>query len=93
MLEAKGVSTAVVSMPITELFDEQPQEYKDKVLGNGMRVSIEAASTYGWHKYTGPDGMNFGIDSFGVSSNITDAYNHFGLTAEIMAPKIEAALK
>lgn len=58
-----------------------------------MRVSLEAASTYGWHKYTGSDGMNFGIDSFGVSSNINDAYNHFGLTATQIAPKIEKELK
>ena len=51
-----------------------------------MRVSIEAASTYGWHKYTGDNGMNFGIDTFGVSSNINDAYEYFGLTAYKIAP-------
>jgi len=92
-LEAAGIPTAVVSMPITELFDEQSKEYKDKTLGDGLRVSIEAASTYGWHKYTGQDGLNFGIDTFGVSSNITDAYEYFGLTADKMAPKIQEALK
>lgn len=54
-----------------------------------MRVSIEALTTYGWHKYTGTDGMNFGIDSFGVSANINDAYEHFGLTAEKIAPAIK----
>ena len=93
MLEAKGIPTAVVSMPVTELFDQQPKEYQEEVLGKGMRVSIEALTTYGWHKYTGPSGMNFGIDTFGVSSNITDAYNYFGLTKEIMAPKIEKKKK
>ena len=47
-LEEAGVPTNVVSMPITELFDKQPQEYKDKVLGKGLRVSVEAATTLGW---------------------------------------------
>ena len=47
-LEEAGHPTAVVSMPITELFDKQSQEYKDQTLGDGMRVSIEAASTFGW---------------------------------------------
>ena len=81
-LEAAGIPTAVVSMPITELFDEQSKEYKDKTLGDGLRVSIEAGSTFGWQKYTGFDGLNFGIDEFGVSSKTADAFKHFGLTAE-----------
>jgi len=95
MLEAKGVSTAVVSMPITELFDEQPQEYKDKVLGKGMRVSIEAASSYGWSEYTGPRGKNFGLVEmgyFGVVANIHDGYSNFGLRADLMAYEIEEGL-
>lgn len=92
-LEEAGVPTAVVSMPITELFDQQSTEYKEETLGDGLRVSIEAASTYGWHKYTGDKGLNFGIDTFGVSSNIKDAYEYFGLTADKMAPKIQEALK
>ena len=92
-LEEAGHPTAVVSMPITELFDQQSQEYKDQTLGDGMRVSIEAASTFGWQKYTGDTGMNIGIDTFGVSANIKDAYSHFGLTADAMAPKIIEALK
>jgi len=58
-----------------------------------MRVSLEAASILGWHKYTGADGMNFGIDSFGVSCKMDDAYNHFGLTPAQIAPKIEEELK
>ena len=90
-LESEGISTAVVSMPCTELFDQQPKEYQEKTLGSGLRVSIEALTTYGWHKYTGSNGLNFGIDSFGVSSNIKDAYEHFGLTCAKIAPQIKAA--
>lgn len=93
LLEANGIPTAVVSMPITELFDQQSKEYKQSVLGKGMRVSIEAGATYGWHKYTGYDGMNFGIDTFGSSAKNTDAYIHFGFVAEKIAPQIEEGLK
>lgn len=91
-LEENKIPTAVVSMPCTELFDKQSKEYQDQTLGDGLRVSIEALTTYGWHKYTGPDGLNFGIDTFGVSSNIKDAYEHFGLTAAKIAPQIKEAV-
>jgi len=69
-------------MPITEIFDKQPKEYIRETLGDELRVSIEAGSTFGWQKYTGFDGLNFGIDEFGVSSKTADAFKHFGLTAE-----------
>ena len=82
----------MVSMPCTELFDNQPASYREEVLGNGLRVSIEAASTYGWAKYTGMDGLSLGIDSFGASGPAPDVYKHFGLTAESIAAKVKNKL-
>jgi transketolase len=55
-------------------------------------VSIEAGTTLGWERFTGHDGLNFGIDSFGASAPAPDLYKHFGLTPDAIAPKILAAL-
>lgn len=89
-LEAKGVGAEVVSMPCTELFDEQSDEYKSELLGESgiLRVSIEAGTTFGWERYTGLDGLRFGIDSFGASAPINDLFEHFGLTADAITPQI-----
>ncbi|GAB5488357.1 MAG: transketolase [Parasphingorhabdus sp.] len=89
-LEAQGTGTDVVSMPCAELFDAQTDAYKNGLLGGAdiLRVSIEAGTTFGWERYTGLNGLNFGIDSFGASAPINDLYDHFGLTAEKITPQI-----
>lgn len=89
-LEAQGIGAEVISMPCTELFDAQTSSYKKELLGDDkvLRVSIEAGTTFGWERYTGTDGMNFGINSFGASAPINDLYDHFGLTAEKITPQI-----
>ncbi len=89
-LEASGVGADVVSMPCAELFDAQSVEYRNDLLGSAdiLRVSIEAGTTIGWERYTGLDGMRFGIDSFGASAPIADLYAHFGLTADAITPQI-----
>eukprot|EP00889_Picochlorum_renovo_P004612 jgi/Picre1/31642/NNA_006993.t1 len=57
-LEAEGKKVRVVSMPCWELFEEQPQSYKDSVLTPGVaKVSVEAGSTFGWQKYVGEKGL------------------------------------
>ncbi len=93
-LEANGVGADVVSMPCTELFDAQSDDYKSKLLGESgtLRVSIEAGTTFGWERYTGLDGLRFGIDSFGASAPINDLFEHFGLTAKAITPQIMAKL-
>ena len=58
-LKTKNIKARVVSMPSIDLFDQQSEAYKHEVLGVGLRDSIEAASTYGWHKYVGNDGVSF----------------------------------
>ena len=82
-LQAKGVPTAVVSMPCWELFDAQAPAYRKKVLGDGtVKVAIEAALRFGWDKYIGPEGGFVGMTGFGASAPAPDLYKHFGITAE-----------
>jgi transketolase len=92
-LEDAGIGTDVVSMVCTELFDEQDAAYRADLLPHeALIVSIEAASTFGWQRYTGREGLTIGIDSFGASAPIADLYAHFGLTAEAIVPKIQNKL-
>lgn len=92
-LEAAGQGADVVSMVCTELFDEQSAAYRDEILSrDALIVSIEAGSTFGWERYTGRDGLRFGIDSFGASAPIEALYPHFGLTSEAITPQILARL-
>lgn len=92
-LEAEGTPTRVVSMPCTELFDQQDVGYRHSVLPAGVLTgSIEAASTFGWQRYTGIDGVNIGIDTFGASAPASDLYKHFGITAEALVAAVKAKL-
>ena len=75
-------------MPCTEIFDKQQPSYKKKVLSTKNIVVIEAASSFGWHKYVNENGFVFCIDSFGESGNAEDLYNHFGLNSDIIYKKI-----
>lgn len=93
LLKEKGIESAVVSMPCSRLFDNQSDDYREFVLNRqSLRVSIEAASPLGWEKYVGEDGMIFGLNHFGASAPYKELYRHFGLTAEVIAQKIEAKL-
>ena len=92
-LEGRGIGTDVVSMPCTERFDAQPEEYRDDILPDVsnreiLRVSIEAGSTIGWERYTGLHGLRIGIDRFGVSAPAKDAYAFFGLTPDAITERV-----
>jgi transketolase len=91
-LQAAGIGTAVVSMVCTALFDQQPDAYRAQVLGGELRVSVEAASTYGWVKYVGARGVSIGIDSFGASAPAPALYKHFGITAEAVVQAVKQRL-
>ncbi|RIA46630.1 transketolase [Hephaestia caeni] len=93
-LEAEGIGADVVSMPCTSRFDAQPDDYRADILPGGvLRVSIEAGTTFGWERYTGLEGMRFGIDRFGASAPASALYDYFGLTAEKITPKVIARVK
>jgi transketolase len=83
-LKAEGIKARVVSMPSWELFDDQPQEYRDRVLPPAVtaRVSVEQASTFGWAKYVGTTGRSIGMRSFGASAPLKDLMQKFGFSVE-----------
>ncbi|MBX4263198.1 transketolase [Clostridium estertheticum] len=81
-LKKKGIDARVVSMPSFELFDRQSKEYKEKILPGNVRarVAVEAASSFGWHKYVGLDGAVISIDHFGASGKAEVLFEEFGFT-------------
>ena len=83
-LAAEGVGVRVVSMPCTELFDRQPQEYRDEVLPPTVkaRVAIEQASTLGWDRYVGDGGAVVGMHTFGASAPLKMLVKKFGFTPD-----------
>lgn len=94
ILEKEGIKAQVVSMMCQEIFDQQDQEYKDSVIPKDVekRVSIECLSTYGWQKYTGLNGLNIGIDEFGMSAPGNKIMEHFGFTTDKIVEKIKKYL-
>ncbi|MBQ7568787.1 transketolase, partial [bacterium] len=93
-LEAEGIATRVVSMPSWELFDKQSPDYRESVLPEAVkaRVSIEAASTFGWMRWVGEKGTAIGLDRFGASAPYETLYEKFGLTAENVIAKAKELL-
>jgi transketolase len=79
-LKANGIKARVISMPSWELFERQPQEYRDKILPPAItaRVAVEEASTFGWERYTGFDGAILGLHTFGMSAPLQAVAQHFG---------------
>ena len=93
-LEAAGQGADVISMPGWEYFDAQDAAYRADILPeNTLKVSIEAGVTLGWQRYTGLDGLNIGIDSFGASAPAEALYDHFGFSVDTIFEKIQAKLK
>ncbi len=83
-LEADGVATRLISLPCWELFDAQPEDHREALLGGPgtVRVAIEAAASLGWERYIGRDGIFIGMSGFGASAPAEDLYGHFGITAD-----------
>ncbi len=81
-LAAEGISTRVVSMPSSNVFDRQPEAYQDMVLPLSLpTVAVEAAHPDFWRKYVGRTGVVVGIATFGESAPAKDLYQHFGITS------------
>ena len=84
ILATEGKAVRVVSMPSMELYNEQSDEYKESILPSAVkkRVSVEAGSTFGWHKYVGSEGAVIGMDTFGASAPGPIVYEKFGFTVD-----------
>jgi len=87
LLQERGVSARVVSLPSWELFGEQSVEYRNQVLPVTVweRVSIEAGTTLGWERYVGLEGVAIGLSRFGASAPGPVVYKHLGLTVQRVA--------
>ncbi len=94
-LTAEGIKARVVSMPSTELFEEQPEEYREQVLPRSVigRVAVEMAATTGWDRYTGIGGAIVGMHSFGMSAPGAAVIQQFGFTPEHVADEARKQAK
>jgi transketolase len=93
-LHEQGKKVRIVSMPSTELFDAQPEDYRESVLPASCiaRVAIEAGATLGWYKYVGLQGRVVGIDRFGASAPYKEIYEKLGVTAEHLVSEVMAVI-
>jgi transketolase len=86
-LVVQGVRSRVVSMPSWDIFEQQPQEYRDSVLPAGVkaRIAIEQASTFGWERYVGVGGRVVGMHTFGASAPLKELQKEFGFEPDRVA--------
>ncbi|HET9013931.1 MAG TPA: transketolase [Gemmatimonadaceae bacterium] len=93
-LARDGIACRVIAMPSWELFDQQPQAYRDALLPPGVRarVSIEAASPFGWERYVGRDGVVIGVDRFGASAPGPVVMREYGFTAGHVVAEVKRLL-
>ena len=92
-LATESIYSKVISMPCQELFDQQSKDYKNKILTETeLVVSIEASETDYWKKYTGTNGLNFGIDDFGKSAPYKEIYDYFKLNSGSIIKEIKERL-
>jgi transketolase len=91
-LKEKSIHARVVSMPSWELFEKQDAAYKETVFPKAIRkrLSVEAASTFGWLKYTTEDGKSLGLNHFGESAPAEDLFKEFGFTVENIISLVES---
>jgi transketolase len=79
-------------MPCWELFEAEPREYSDRVLGAAPRVAVEAAVGFGWDRWIGPRGAFVGMRCFGASAPGEALFPYFGITAEKVAEAARSLL-
>ena len=99
ILEAEGIGTRVVSMPCWEIFEEQDEAYRRRVLPAGpVRVAVEAGIRFGWDRWLYGErgkrekGEFVGMHGFGASAPAKELYAHFGITAQAVADKVKGML-
>ncbi|MGB7213168.1 MAG: transketolase [Gemmatimonadales bacterium] len=93
-LTGAGTPTRAVSFPCWEVFEAQPQEYQDSVLPPAVtaRVSVEAASTFGWSRFIGSYGVAIGLDHFGASAPAETLFHEFGITTDHVVAAVRQSL-
>lgn len=91
-LEKRSKSVRVISMPCVEIFEAQSDSYRQSVIGGhlGKRVSIEAATSFGWHKWIGPEGIAISIETFGESAPLSDLQAEFGFNVDAILNRLLA---
>jgi transketolase len=94
-LQTQEIRARVVSMPSWELFDEQPQDYRDHVLLPSLdaRLAVEAGVSQGWHRYVGDHGDVLSVERFGASAPGDVMMRRYGFTAENVCQKILTLLR
>jgi transketolase len=94
-LQREGVAVRVVSMPSWELFDAQPQDYRDRVLPPNIRarLAVEAASPQGWHRHVGDGGDVIAIDRFGASAPGDEVLARYGFSVDEVCRRGRALLR
>ncbi|MEU5596738.1 transketolase [Streptomyces sp. NPDC020298] len=94
LLEAEGTGTRVVSMPSVEWFEEQPREYRERVLPPRVRarVAVEAGIGLTWYRFVGDAGRIVSLEHFGASADAKTLFAEFGFTAENVAAKARESL-
>lgn len=92
VLAEDGIDVRVVSMPCMDIFEEQSEEYKAKVLPKNVRkrVAVEALSGFGWDRYVGLDGDIIGMNRFGASAPYSKLFPYFGFTVENVVARVKA---
>ena len=93
-LAADGIKARVVSMPSTDVFDAQDEDYRESVLPAAVsaRVAIEAGVTGGWWRYVGAQGRVIGLDRFGESAPANELFEHFGFTTDNVVAVVKDVL-
>ncbi|MBW2631016.1 MAG: transketolase [Deltaproteobacteria bacterium] len=93
--EKDGIAVRVVSLPCWELFDGQPEDYREKVLPSSVkvRVAVEAGIKLGWEHYVGLDGAVIGMDGFGASAPASVLYEKFGITVQRVVETVRKLVK
>ncbi len=93
-LKASNIHSKVVSMPCMELFDKQPEDYRNDIIEqDALIITLEAGSVMSWQKYIKNKGMNIGLDQFGQSAPFKEVYNHFGFSEDKITDLIQKKLR
>ena len=94
-LLAEGICSRVVSMPSWEIFEHQPQAYRDSVLPPNVtaRVAVEQASTFGWERYVGTSGRVIGMNTFGASAPLKELQRKFGFEPDAVVGAAKQQLR